>query len=123
MSEFVGSISMQVNGQDYAVISADVEKTTGKKVVKGSKNGKAGTLGFSKGAEEIKIKITVPVSVENEENFDWDALEDGRLIIEEHGGKRIAYIGCFSIQVGTKYKMDGEAVQDIDLGCIEEMKE
>lgn len=122
-AEYVGKIEMLVGGKTYPVISFDVEEDTGRKPVKAMKKGD-GLAGFTKGNSEIKLKVTVPESVNPAENCDWAAMDSGKLVVsEDASGRRTSYLGCFTMKVNAKYTMENEVRRDIELGCLRKVKE
>ena len=122
LEEYLGSIVMEVNGQEIEIESCDVTKKTGRKLVKTmNKTGRA--KGFSRGIAEIDLKVSAVIPLTGD--IDWAGIEGAKITIYPLtvGGKRTSYIDCFSLDVGEKYTVDGEAKRDISMGALREVVE
>lgn len=122
LTEYLGAIVMEVDGQEIEIESCDVTKKTGRKLVKTmNKSGRA--KGFSKGIAEYDLKVTAVIPLTGD--IDWMAIEGAKIVIYPltAGGKRKSYQDCFSIDVGEKYTVDGEAKRDISMAALNEVIE
>lgn len=123
LQEYLGAIVMEVNGQEVEIESLDVTTKTGRKLVKTmNKTGRA--RGFSRGIEEIDLKVTAVIPL-NGGDIDWKGIEGAKIVVYplSAGGKRTAYYDCFTIDVGKKYTVDGEAKQDLSMAALKEVIE
>lgn len=122
LKEYLGAIVLEVNGVEVEVESLDVTKKTGRKLVK-TMNRTGRPAGFSKGVEEIDLKISVFIPVTGD--LDWAAIEGAKLTVFPTvvGGKRTSYQECFTLDVGEKYSTDNEAKRDLSMACMREVIE
>jgi hypothetical protein len=122
LSEVLGIIVMTVNGQDVEIELLDVTKKTGRKLVK-TMNKSHRAKSFVKGIEEIDLKITAVIPATGD--IDWGALEGVKITVNPTtaGAKSTSYYDCFTIDVGKKYTVDGEAKQDLSMGALREVTE
>lgn len=119
LQEYLGAIVMEVNGQEVEIESLDVTTKTGRKLVKTmNKTGRA--KGFSRGIEEIDLKVTAVIPASGD--IDWKGIEGAKIVVYPltAGGQRTAYYDCFTIDVGKKYTVDGEAKQDLSMAALRE---
>lgn len=122
LQEYLGSIVMEVNGQEVEIESLDVTNKTGRKLVKTmNKSGRA--KGFCKGIGEFDLKITAVIPLTGD--IDWAGIEGAKVTIYplSVGGKRTSYLDCFTLDVGRKYSVDGEAKQDLSMAALREVAE
>lgn len=122
LQEYMGSIVMEVNGQEVEIESLDITNKTGRKLVKTmNKTGRA--KGFAKGIGEFDLKVTAVIPLEGDIN--WAAIEGAKISIYplSAGGKRTSYLDCFTLDVGKKYTVDGEAKQDLTMAALREVIE
>lgn len=122
LQEYLGAIVMEVNGQEVEIESLDVTTKTGRKLVKTmNKTGRA--KGFAKGVGEIDLKVTAVIPLSGD--IDWAGLQGVKISIYplSAGGKRTSYLDCFTIDVGKKYTVDGEAKQDLSMAALREVVE
>ena len=122
LKEYLGAVVLEVDGKEVEIESYDVTRKTGRKLVKTmNKTGRA--LGFTQGVAEIDIKITAIIPVTGD--LDWDAIEGAKLTIYPItvGGTRTSYLDCFTIDVGEKYTVDGEAKRDVTMGSLRKVVE
>lgn len=119
--EYTGAIVLSVDGKDYDVESVDVTRKTGRKLVK-TMNRTGKSKGFAKGVAEFDLKMTMPVTPADPE---WADIENAKVTLEplNTGDKRVSYTGCFTIDVGEKYQVDGEAKRDITMGALDRKTE
>ncbi|MDO9053843.1 MAG: hypothetical protein Q7U37_07950 [Gallionella sp.] len=122
LKEYLGAIVLEVNTVEVEVESLDVTKKTGRKLVK-TMNRTGRAAGFSKGVEEIDLKVSVVIPVTGD--IDWAAIEGAKLTIfpTVAGGKRTSYLDCFTLDVGEKYSTDNEAKRDLSMACLREVVE
>lgn len=119
LEEYLGAIVMEVDGQEVEIESLDITVKTGRKLVKTmNKTGRA--KGFSRGIEEIDLKVTAIIPLAGEP--DWKKIEGALITIYpvSAGGKRTKYYDCFTIDVGAKYTVDGEAKRDLTMASLRE---
>lgn len=122
LQEYQGSIVMEVDGKEVEIESLDVTFKTGRKLVKTmNKTGRA--KGFAKGIGEYDLKISAVIPLTGD--IDWGAIQGAKITIYplSEGGKRTSYLDCFTLDVGKKYKVDGEAMQDLSMSALREVIE
>lgn len=122
LQEYLGSIVMEVDGHEVEIESLDVTHKTGRKLVKTmNKTGRA--KGFSKGIGEFDLKVTAVIPLAGD--LDWGGIEGAKISIYplSPGGKRTSYLDCFTLDVGKKYTVDGEAKQDLTMSALREVIE
>lgn len=122
LQEYLGAIVLEVNGQEVEIESLDVTVKTGRKLVKTmNKTGRA--KGFSRGIAEYDIKITAVIPLTGD--IDWAGIEGAKITIypTTAGGKRTSYLDCFTLDVGNKYTVDGEAKRDLTMSALREVVE
>jgi len=120
--EYLGSIVMEIDGQEIEIESLDVTSKTGRKLVKTmNKTGRA--KGFAKGIAEIDLKVTAVIPSAGD--IDWAGIEGAKITIYPltSGGQRTTYQDCFTIDVGEKYTVDSEAKRDLTMAALREVKE
>lgn len=122
LKEYLGAIVLEVNGQEIEVESLDVTKKTGRKLVK-TMNRTGRPAGFAKGVEEIDLKISAVIPLSGD--IDWAAIQGAKITIypTSPGGVHTSYLDCFTLDVGKKYTVDGEAKQDLSMACLREVIE
>jgi len=122
LQEYLGAIVMEIDGQEVEIESLDVTNKTGRKLVKTmNKLGRA--RGVSHGIAEIDLKITAVIPLSGEP--DWASIEGSKITIYPLSASdaRTAYHDCFTIDVGSKYVVDGEAKRDLTMGALREVIE
>lgn len=122
LQEYLGSIVMEVDGQEVEIESLDVTNKTGRKLVKTmNKTGRA--KGFAKGIAEYDLKITAVIPLSGD--IDWAGIEGAKVTIYplSTGGTRTSYLDCFTLEVGEKYTVDGEAKRDLSMAALREVIE
>lgn len=122
LEEYLGSIVMEVDGQEVEISSFDVKRMTGRKLVKTmNKTGRA--KGFARGIEtfDLTVKAVMPVSG----NLDWAGIEGAKITVypQTAGGQRESYLDCFTIDVGESYTVDNEAIQDLTMAALRRVVE
>jgi hypothetical protein len=122
LQEFVGAASLEVDGKEIEVTSIGVQTTTGRKLVK-TMNRAMRAKGFSRGivVHELSITAVVPVGPSV---IDWANIEGAKLTTQPvGGGARTSYLDCFSVDVGEKYQVEGEAMIDVKLVGLRKVTE
>lgn len=122
LEEYLGSIVMEVNGQEVEIENLSITKKTGRKLVKTmNKTGRA--KGFAKGIAEIDLKVTAVIPLSGD--IDWGAIEGAKITQYplSVGGKRTSYLDCLTLDVGEQYTVDGEAKRDISMAALREVTE
>lgn len=123
LEEYVGSIILEMDGQEIEVTDLKEDTTTGRKLVKTmNKTGRA--KGFSRGIAEYQLTISVVVPLTGDLN--WEGMEGAKITqypLSGSGGKRVSYLDCFSTQVGASYTVDNEAKRDITINALRRVEE
>ena len=117
LNEYLGSIVMEVDGQEVEVESVDATIKTGRKLVK-TMNRTGRSKGFAKGVAEYDLKVTVVIPLTGDIN--WEGIQGAKIRVYPltEGAKGTTYQDCFTIDVGEKYQVDNEAKRDISMGCL-----
>lgn len=122
LNEYLGTIVMEVDGQEIEVMSVSPTQRTGRKLVKTmNKTGRA--KGFSQGMEEFDLKVQAVIPKDTPR--DWGAIKGAKITLYpvSTGGSRTSYLDCFTLQVGENYKVDDTAVVDIDMVALRKVIE
>lgn len=123
LEEYVGSIILEMDGQEIEVTDLKDDVTTGRKLVKTmNKTGRA--KGFSRGIAEYQLTISVVVPLTGDLN--WEGMEGAKITqypLSGSGGKRVSFLDCFSTQVGASYTVDNEAKRDITVSALRRVEE
>lgn len=123
IEEYVGSIILEMDGQEIEVTDLKEDVTTGRKLVKTmNKTGRA--KGFSRGIAEYELSISVVIPLTGDLN--WEAMEGARITqypLSGSGGKRVSFLDCFSTKVGASYTVDNEAKRDITVSALRRIEE
>lgn len=122
LTEYLGAIVMEIDGQEVEVESLDVTFKTGRKLVKTmNKTGRA--KGFAKGIGEYDLKVTAVIPVTGD--VSWKDIQGAKITIYpfQSSGKRTSYLDCFTVDVGKKYTVDNEAKQDLTMIALREVVE
>lgn len=122
LQEYLGSIVMEVDGQEVEVTSVDIKRNTGRKLVKTmNKTGRA--KGFAKGIETFDLTVSAVIPLSGD--IDWAGIQGAKITVYplSAGGKRTSYLDCFTLDVGKKYSVDNEAVQDLTMAALREVVE
>lgn len=120
--EYLGAIVMEIDGQEIEIESCDSTIKTGRKLVKTmNKSGRA--KGFAKGIAEYDLKVTAVIPLTGD--IDWAAIQGAKITIypQSAGGKRTSYLDCFTMDVGEKYQVDGEAKRDVTMAALNKIVE
>jgi hypothetical protein len=121
LKEYQGAIVLEVDGAEVEIESLDVTEKTGRKVVK-TMNRTGRPTGFAKGISEITLKVSAVVPVTGD--LDWISLQGAKITVYPlGGGQRTSYLDCFTTEVGKKYKVDGEAMQDLQMSALRKVQE
>lgn len=122
LKEYVGSISLEVDGVEIEVATVSPKTSTGRRPVK-TMNRLRNIAGFSRGIKTYDLRITAVIPIEGD-LLDWDNIEGAKLSIDPgDGGQRVSYLDCFSTDVGEEYQADGEARRDISLVAVRKVTE
>ena len=115
--EYVGQIVMEVDSQEIDIASLDVKTDLGRKVVK-TMNRAGRSKGITQGVPEYSLSVEVPIPKTGD--LDWDGIKDAKITIylQDGGGKRETYHGCFTMSVGQKYDVEGETMRSIEMGAL-----
>ena len=122
LQEYLGAIVMEIDGKEVEIETLDVTQKTGRKLVKTmNKSGRA--KGFAKGIAEFDLKVTAVIPLSGD--IDWAAIEGAKITIYplSTGGARVSYLDCFTVDVGNKYVVDGEAKRDLSMIALREVRE
>lgn len=122
LTEYLGAIIMEIDGQEIEITALDATVKTGRKPVK-TMNRSGRVKGFSNGIAEYDLKVSAVIPLTGD--IDWEAIEGAKITIfpQTDGGQRISYVDCFTIDVGDKYEVDGEAKRDITMAALNKVKE
>jgi hypothetical protein len=122
LKEYLGAVILEVNGQEVEVEDLSVKKKTGRKLVK-TMNKTGRPSGFARGIAEIDLNCTAVIPATGD--IDWAGIEGAKLTVYPvtAGGKRTSYLDCFTLEVGEKYVVDGEAKRDISMAALREVTE
>ena len=121
LKEYQGAIVMEIDGQEVEIESLDVTEKTGRKLVK-TMNKTGRPAGYAKGVSEIDIKVSAVIPASGD--IDWAAIAGAKIsVYPVGGGQRTSYLDCFTLEVGKKYKVDGEAMQDLTMAALRKVNE
>ena len=122
LEEYLGAIVMEIDGQEIEVTSVDVRHITGRKLVK-TMNRTGRAKGFAKGIETYDLTVSAVIPTSGD--IDWAAIEGAKITIYplETGGQRTSYLDVFTLDVGDKYQVDNEAMRDLTMSALREVKE
>lgn len=121
LKEYQGAIVLEVDGTEVEIESLDVTEKSGRKVIK-TMNRTGRPTGFSKGISEITLKVSAVVPVTGD--IDWMSLQGAKITVYPvGGGQRTSYLDCFTTEMGKKYKVDGEAMQDLQMSALRKVLE
>lgn len=122
LQEYVGSISLEVDGREIEVQSIKPRTSTGRKAVK-IMNRRRTISGFSRGVTMHELDVTAVIPISGPP-VDWENIEGAKLTVDPgDDGQRISYLDCFSLEVGTQYEVDNEARIDIKLQAVRKVIE
>lgn len=122
LQEYLGAIVMEIDGREVEVESLDVSLKTGRKLVK-TMNRTGRAKGFAKGTEEISLRLTVSIPKTGEPA--WKDIQGAKVTVYPIAatGNRTSYLDCFTMDVGAKYVVDGEAKRDLTMMALREVAE
>lgn len=120
--EYVGIIVMELDGQEIEIESLDVTEKLNRKLVK-TMNRDARARGFASGVSEIDLKVEAVIPKSGEP--DWAAITNAKITIypQSGGGKRESFIDCFTVEVGSKYTLDKEAMRSLTMNALRKVVE
>jgi hypothetical protein len=122
LQEFAGAISLEVDSREVEVTSFSVKASTGRKAVK-TMNKAMQVKGFSRGIKTYDLSVTAVIPLTGSP-IDWENIEGAKLTAQPvGGGKRQSYLDCFTVELGEKYEVDGEAVIDISMIALRKVLE
>lgn len=122
LQEFVGAISMEVDGKEVEIDSLNVKESTGRRPVK-TMNRAMRIKGFSRGIVTFDLSVTAVVPLTGTP-IDWANIEGAKITVQPvGGGKRYSYLDCFTLELGEKYEVDGEAKIDIQMAALRKVQE
>lgn len=122
LREFVGSISLEVDGAEIEVASVSPTENTGRRPVK-TMNRARTIAGFARGIKTYELAVVAVVPLDGK-TVDWANIEGAKLTIDPgDGAKRTSYLDCFSTEVGEEYKEEGEARRNIKLTAVRKVIE
>lgn len=110
MSEYVGLITLEVNGKEITDFKSAEEKEF--------ELHKAVHLMNKTGAVEVtpRYGVNVEYVIPKTGEFDFTQVKDGTLTIRRTGGGRISFTGVYTLKIGSvKYDGDKEAAKTIEL--------
>jgi hypothetical protein len=122
LEEYLGTIVLEVDGQEVDVTSVDVTVVTGRKVVK-TMNRTGNAKGYSKGMRDYNLRLSVAIPASGD--LDWAAINGAKLTIYplDAEEKRESYLDCATSEVGEKYDVNGEATRDITMMALRKQVE
>lgn len=121
--KYAGSAVLEVDGVEVEITDLNVTKQTGRKLVK-TMNSEGRARGFAKGIATWELSLTCALPIDGSD-IDWAEISDAKITIYplNQEDKRVSYLGCFTTQVGEKYTVDNEAVIDISMNALKEVRE
>ncbi|EDI8720420.1 phage tail protein [Salmonella enterica] len=122
IEEYVGSIVMEVDGQEVEITDLSPTHETGRRLVK-TMNRARRAKGIARGIATYELDVTAVIPVPD--TITWEDIEGARITIDPmiQGSKRTTYQDCFTISVGEKYTVDSEARVDIKMGALRKVTE
>lgn len=122
LEEFVGAITLEIDGREIDVVSLNVQKTTGKRPVR-TMNKSGNAVGFTRGITQYELQVTVVIPGDGDEP-DWNSIEGAKITREPiAGGKRTSYLDCFTTSSSESYAVDDEARRNITMVALREVNE
>lgn len=122
LKEYVGSISLEVDGREIEVATVSPTTNTGRRAVR-TMNRARTIAGFSRGTKTYDLRVTVVVPIEGDP-IDWEEIEGAKLTIDPgDGGLRTSYLDCFTIEVGSEFQVEGEARRNISMAAVRKIEE
>lgn len=123
MEKYAGMAILEVDSHEIELVKLDVKHTSGRKPVK-VMNSTARVKGFAQGIKEWTLSISAAKPIDGTE-IDWANIKDAKVTVYPIGqdDKRTTYLGCFTTEVGESYSVDNEAMIDIQMVALNEVKE
>lgn len=122
LQEYVGAASLEVDGKEVEVSSISVKESTGRRAVK-TMNRAMRIKGFSRGIVTYDLSVTAVVPLTGTP-IAWANIEGAKITVQPvGGGKRYSYLDCFTLELGEKYEVDGEAMIDIQMAALRKVQE
>lgn len=123
LQEYVGAVSLEVDSREIEITSFNVTTQSGRKLVK-TMNRKMRAKGFSRGIVTFELSVSAVVPLTGVP-IDWLNIEGAKLTVQpvSGSGKRVSYVDCFTLDVGEKYQVEGEAMIDIKLAALSRVEE
>jgi hypothetical protein len=122
-TEYIGSIVMEVNGQEVEVASLDATRRTNHKLVKTmNRDGRA--RGYASGIEEIELSAEVVIPRTGD--LDWTALGNFKVTCYPWDGSkqpRKSYLDCRITEVGDRFDVENEARRTLGMMALREVTE
>lgn len=114
LTEYVGAVVVEINGQEVEAFSCSPSVNTGRAAVK-TMNRTQRIAGYKSGVYEYTLELTVPVEA-NGDTIAWEDVIDAKVVIYPViGSRRTAYTGCVVTEVGDQYEVENEARRDITM--------
>lgn len=122
IEEYVGHIVLEVDGHEVEVIDLNIAQSTGRKLVK-TMNRTGRAKGFARGIAEFGLSLTVAVPLSGD--IDWAAIEGAKITKFPLNSEqqRESFLDCFTVSVGEKYQVDGEARRDLSMQALRRVTE
>lgn len=119
MSEYVGAVVLEWDGQEIECASLSTDVSTGKRVVK-TMNSKGRAAGHAKGVPEFKLSVEVPIPTDGSEP-DWMEIEAAKLtVVPVDGiGQREVFTGCEIETMSSKYQVEGAAMRTLTMTALD----
>ena len=112
--EYVGAITMEVNGLEIAVVSLGVTEMTGREPVAAMTRGRR-IVGYSEGITTYSLEVSALLP-KSGEKIDWANITNAVITAEPvTGGERQTFVNCSTTKVGSEFKMQGQAGVSISM--------
>lgn len=122
LKEYVGSISLEVDGREIEVATVSPSSNTGRRPVR-TMNRLRTIAGFARGVQTHDLRLTVVIPIGGD-SIDWDNIEGAKLTIDPgDGGQRTSYLDCFTTEVGSEFQAEGEARRNISMVAVRKITE
>lgn len=120
LEEYVGSIVLEIDGDEIDCVSVSTTRTTGRKVVK-TMNRHQRAKGIAKTVKDYSLRVTAVVP--KNKRIDWDAIEGAKITLEDDDGNRQSYLDCATVSVGDQYDSENEAKIDLEMIALDFVRE
>jgi len=119
MSEFVGAVVLEWDGQEIECASVSSDVSTGKRLVK-TMNSKMRAKGHAVGIPDFKLSVEVPIPTDGSEP-DWLTIQGAKLtIVPVDGiGQREVFTGCEIETMSSKYQVEGAAMRTLSITALD----